>query len=241
MKLKLIKVYIGFALCYLMSIADSSAQVINAGVGGNTTIDLLERIDTDVLREKPDLVILMVGTNDMLNSKKMITYDEYRQNLERIMVALKQNGLAVLMMSSPPVDSAYLFQRHDRNLFTEAPNEKISTIGKIAEALASQHDAYFLDLYSCFVELGLPKYNHDLFIKNPKNSGKADGVHPTALGYHFIATNIFEFLKGKQLLDTYKKIVCFGDSITYGGGSDQSYPEFLAKQLITLQNTKGPK
>jgi len=51
-------------------------QVINSGIKGNTTTDILGRLKKDVLDKKPDLVILMVGTNDMLNSKKMkvVTY-----------------------------------------------------------------------------------------------------------------------------------------------------------------------
>src|SRR5690554_5030310 len=59
-------------------------EVINAGIGGNTSGQLLERIEEDVIGHRPDLVIVMVGTNDMVNSGKLTSYDVYRQNLQAL-------------------------------------------------------------------------------------------------------------------------------------------------------------
>ena len=39
-------------------------EVINTGIGGDTTTGLLSRFSTDVIPRKPDLVILMGGIND---------------------------------------------------------------------------------------------------------------------------------------------------------------------------------
>ncbi|MFY0652434.1 MAG: esterase [Cyclobacteriaceae bacterium] len=226
----------GFVFVFCMWCIGANAQVVNAGVGGNTTKDLLNRIDRDVLNQEADLVILMVGTNDMLNSKKMITYQEYQKNLEEIIQSIKQRGSEVLLMSSPPVDSAYLFTRHDRKLFNETPNEKINAVGNIVSAVAKQLGIFFFDLNAKFKELNLPKHNEDLFIKNPQNSGKTDGVHPTALGYRFIAENIFFFLKENKLLKPDIKIVCFGDSITKGSGATVNYPSYLADRIEDYSN-----
>ena len=76
------KVILLLVLSMLITSLPVSAQVINAGVGGNTTKDLLVRIDRDVIDLNPDLVIVMVGTNDMLNSRKMVSYSDYTSNLE---------------------------------------------------------------------------------------------------------------------------------------------------------------
>lgn len=220
----------------LLMVVQTSAQVINAGVGGNTTTDLLHRLDQDVLVQQPDLVILMVGTNDMLNSKKLISYQEYRKNIEEVVRRIKEGGADILVISAPPADSAYLFQRHDRHLYAEAPNEKMNRARGIVASIATKYGLYYLDLYEKFSELGLPRHNEDLFIKNIKNSGKADGVHPTALGYYFISTQIYQLLQDEKLTD--KKIVCFGDSITFGGGPNKNkdsirmnYPSYLAQLL----------
>lgn len=209
------------------------AQVLNKGVGGNNTVQLLQRMDEDVILEHPDLVILMVGTNDLLNSRKMISYSEYADNLHQIVSKIKSEGSQVLLMSPPPVDSAYLFTRHDKTLYVQSPNEILNSARHIVQQLAKDKEALFLDLYAKFSTLGLPRHDEDLFIRNPRNSGISDGVHPTALGYHFIAEQIFQFLKEHKLIKRDMKIICFGDSITNGAGVDKekSYPSVLA-QLI---------
>lgn len=229
-----------FLLLFFIT-TDIYAQVINAGIGGNNTTQLLQRIDKDVIQQKPDLTIIMVGTNDLLNHNKMISYAQYAENVNELVKKLKNEGIEVLLMSSPPVDSAYLFMRHHRNLYTEAPNEIMNSASDIVEKIALKNKALYLNLNEKFVKLGLPKHNEDLFFRNPINSGAKDGVHPTTLGYHFIAENVFQFLKKKGLLVKYKKIVCFGDSITNGSGSKgkgtvtgENYPSFLARRLAAL-------
>lgn len=219
---------------FIIHFGIQAQTVINAGVGGNSTVDLLKRIDQDVLSHKPNLVILMVGTNDMLNSKKMISYADYQQNLNQIMIQIKKSGAQVLMMSSPTADSTYLFQRHDKSKFLETPNEKIDSIMQIAKVVVTQNSALFFDLNLQFKKLGLPRHNQDLFIRNEKNSGRKDGVHPTSLGYHFIAANMFVYLKEQGLISKELKIVCFGDSITNGKQNPEKahYPGYLQEMLI---------
>lgn len=41
-------------------------SVINAGIGGNTTLDILARVDTDVLAYRPLLIVDECGTNDLI-------------------------------------------------------------------------------------------------------------------------------------------------------------------------------
>ncbi|GAB5552971.1 MAG: hypothetical protein Sapg2KO_25620 [Saprospiraceae bacterium] len=214
-------------------VSKTNAQLINAGVSGNSTTDLLNRIDKDVLAHRPELVILMVGTNDLLNSKKIINYSSYQSNLNQIIKKLKSEEIKVLVMSSPPVDSAYLFRRHDRNLYLAAPNQILDSASQIVRKVAMENDALFLNLFEKFSELGLPKHNEDLFFRNQMNSGTKDGVHPTALGYHFIAEQVFQFLKHQKLVHKDLKIICFGDSITFGAGVDKSknYPTYLTHLL----------
>lgn len=228
MKNFFLKIYVVIIL--LFSFISATSQVINAGVGGNNTNNLLDRINQDVLTKNPDLVILMVGTNDMLNSKKMISYDLYESNLKKIVEKIKNTGTEVMLMSSPPVDSIYLFERHDKNLFKETPNVKLDTVQSIVSRVAINNNLKYLDLHQIFEEMNLPKHNEDLFFRNKKNSGVRDGVHPTFLGYQFIGETVFYFLKENQLLIEGQKIICFGDSITRGN-KDKSYPEVLQKVI----------
>ena len=213
------------------AVSTKQTEVINAGVGGNTSSDLLKRIDEDVLVHQPDLVLLMVGTNDMLNSRKMIGYEEYTSNMEVLIKKIETSGSELLLISSIPADSTYLFTRHDKRLFKESPNQKIDSIGKIVEQLAMENLIYFFDLNAEFKQLNLPLHNRDMLIRNVKNSGKTDGVHPTALGYRFIAENVYHFLKENKLIGEAKKIICYGDSITRGGGNGANYPAYLGELI----------
>ncbi|CAH8283491.1 lysophospholipase L1-like esterase [Mariniflexile fucanivorans] len=202
-------------------------KVVNAGIGGNNTYDLLKRVDKDVLENKPDVVIMMVGTNDMLNTTKLIDYKTYTTNLEILIKKIKSSGSELVLMSPIPADSVYLFTRHKKILFSETPNKKIDEIGKIVKTLATENKVHFYDLNAEFKALNLPIHNEDILIRNEKNSGKKDGVHPTALGYRFIAQNVYHFLKEHELLKPNQNIICFGDSITRGGGEGANYPAYL--------------
>lgn len=224
-------------LFLLLSLA-SYAQVVNKGVGGNSTKQLLARVDTDVIHENPDIVILMVGTNDFLNSKKMISFNEYEDNLNTIVGKIKTAGSKVILLSPPPVDSAYLFMRHEKSMYKQPPNMMLDSVSQILRNVAKDQSTMFLDLYGKFSSLGLPRHNKDLFIRNEKNSGVSDGVHPTALGYHLIAEYVFQFMKENELINEKMKIVCFGDSITKGSGSSRAgtvtgdnYPSFLSNRI----------
>ena len=233
------------SLTFSVLLTATNAQVINAGVGGNNTAQLLERIDTDVLAKAPDLVILMAGTNDMINRNKILSYEAYGQNYRAIVKQLKDQGIEVLVMSSPTVDSAYVFTRHPRALFEKAsPNERLDTARQIIEQIAQDYDLHYLDLNTAFQEIGVPRHDKDLFIRNPENCGVKDGVHPTPLGYHFIAENIFHYMKRHQMIKAEMKIICFGDSITQGQGAKgkgratgETYPGVL-KGLINAYSHK---
>ena len=67
-------------------------NVINAGVNGNTAPRALLRLERDVLRYHPDLVIVCLGLNDING-----TIDEYTGSLKKIFEALE--GTDVIFMT----------------------------------------------------------------------------------------------------------------------------------------------
>jgi lysophospholipase L1-like esterase len=52
---------------------DNMVRITNAGINGNDTDSLLSRLEKDVIQQTPRLMVLMVGTNDMLSGKNMLT------------------------------------------------------------------------------------------------------------------------------------------------------------------------
>ncbi len=69
--------------------------IINLGVVRETTFDIKTRLDQDVIAQAPALTIVLVGGNDFL---RRIPKTETLQNIEAIVIALKQSGSEVLLL-----------------------------------------------------------------------------------------------------------------------------------------------
>ncbi len=54
-------------------------EIINAGNGGDTVVNLLARLDKDVLARKPDGVFVLIGGNDAISSCQPDTRHYYRR------------------------------------------------------------------------------------------------------------------------------------------------------------------
>nr|WP_255785301.1 SGNH/GDSL hydrolase family protein [Membranihabitans maritimus] len=213
-------------------------EIINSGVGGNTTFELISRVQKDVVSQNPDWVVVMIGTNEMVNTSKMISYDAFGKNIEELIKIFHINKIGVLFVSPPPVDSVYLFERHDKNKFFDPPNFKLQTINAILKEKSEKYNTSFVDIFKYYVELGVPNHDKDKCIRNRNNSGSRDGVHPTGLGYRIIAREVFHSLQNGNKIKNGLKIICFGDSITYGinvkgegSTKGETYPGQL-KQMI---------
>jgi lysophospholipase L1-like esterase len=69
----------------------------NKGVGGDTTHDALVRLDRDVLAVHPDIVIVLLGSNDYL---KGVPQEETFRNLQTIISRIQAKGAVVLLVGA---------------------------------------------------------------------------------------------------------------------------------------------
>lgn len=77
------------------------SEFVNAGENGNTSADLRERVDSDIVACEPDMVALLVGANDVRNG---VPLEEYRDNLTAIVDRVKdQTSARIALMSLPPL------------------------------------------------------------------------------------------------------------------------------------------
>jgi acyl-CoA thioesterase-1 len=86
-----------------------AAQVVNAGVSGDTTAAGRQRLEftLDGLPRKPDLVIVGLGGNDMLRG---LAPEQTRENLDAILSVLQQRGIPAMltgMSAAPNMGSDY--------------------------------------------------------------------------------------------------------------------------------------
>lgn len=78
-----------------------NVTVINQGIGGDTTQQLLSRIDRDVLSFHPSMVIITIGGNDAIRG---ISLAQYIENLQQICsIVQKNNALPVLQTYYCPI------------------------------------------------------------------------------------------------------------------------------------------
>lgn len=205
-----------FSVCLTIGQGQNGFQVLNKGIGGNTSGELLDRLERDVIAEDPDLVLLMAGTNDLLNSRKMVSFEKYESHMRKILSRLREQNIDFVLMSPPPADTIYLFQRHERDQFLIEPHEKLEKCRLLVKNLSKEYGGMFIDIYGYFSGMSVPDHNRDEIFRNEKNSNARDGVHLTEKGNKILGTYIFQVLMDEGIFHKESRIVCFGDSLTFG-------------------------
>lgn len=192
--------------------------VYNKGVPGNVSAQLVERLDADVLSLKPQLVILMIGTNDI---SKKVPYDQYIANVSLLVNKIQVNGAKVILVSPPPRGIAEITKP------TYFANDRNDHINFLIDSLSQQLNCYYLDINTAFKNVGSPNSTVSSYIRNPANNPAApDGIHFTPDGAIFFTNQVAKFIRDNNLTDL-KSIICFGDSLTAAMG----YPKLLQTSL----------
>ena len=158
------------ALSSKFKIAESKVQIINASVSGNTSSNGLARLDWS-LEDKPNIVILCLGANDMLRG---IDPKLTKQNLNNIIEKMLENGSKVILAGMrAPESMGQIYQQKFDLIYQE---------------LAEEHDVIFM-----------PFLLEDVALE--KDYLQSDFKHPNALGVNIIASNLYPYiLQGMSLL-----------------------------------------
>ncbi len=85
---------------------------VNGATGGDTTAMGLGRLQTKVLDQKPDLVLIGFGMND--NNIGSVPVPEFKQNLKEMIARIRsQDGRGVILYSAFPPNPKWKFgSRH---------------------------------------------------------------------------------------------------------------------------------
>lgn len=78
-------------------------EIINRGINGNTTSDMLQRFDRHVLQAEPTHLILMGGINDVVGQEP---YDVIVRNLQIMIDKALDAGIIVIIGTPTAVDYA---------------------------------------------------------------------------------------------------------------------------------------
>jgi N-acetylglucosamine-6-sulfatase len=90
------------------------ADTVNLGISGNTTDDVLERID-DVIAAAPDDISLLIGTNDLGHR---LSVEHAVRNIQLLLVELRRTlpGVRLLLQSIMPRGAEFAEQVREANI-----------------------------------------------------------------------------------------------------------------------------
>ncbi len=176
--------------------ANDPVQVVNVGIGGQKSYDMLARFGKDVVDRHPDLVTISVGVNDVWHAFKDFAHNQrhlegnlpagnplpkYLDEVQKMVRMAKLAGAQVVLLSP-----TLIYEDLD-----SAENKRVQEYVRAEEGLARRERVGFVNLYKPF---------HDTVAAYQKVAGKRqllltmDGVHPNDAGNALIADVILKYL-----------------------------------------------
>ena len=77
--------------------------LINKGISGQTTIEMLSRFNEDVIKQSPQAVYILAGINDIAQNSGYISIDDISKNIIKMGLIAQKNNIKVVICSVLPV------------------------------------------------------------------------------------------------------------------------------------------
>ena len=159
--------------------------IYNRGVGGFTTQELMDSLETCILNLEPAAVFLNIGTNDMNGDDFVLS--EFLERYERIVEKIQDKlpEVKLFLLAFYPVNQDAAPDPEARERFRYRTNERIQEINQDIRKLAKRYEAEYLDLNAGLKdEEG--NLNRELTI---------DGVHMHVEGYQPVMDGLIPVLE----------------------------------------------
>lgn len=142
-------------------------EVVNLGVSGATSKDLIEGQLPQVAKEEPQYITLLIGVNDVHNK---VSAEDFRRNLTRIVDhLLTKTAAQIVLLNLPYLGAPDVLPVP----LSSALNARTKQFNTIISEFGSTERVQLIDLYS-----GL----RQPFVKNPAYYA-SDRFHPSGEGY----------------------------------------------------------
>ena len=150
-------------------------NIINTGIGGDTTADLINRWQQDCISHKPDILSILVGINDLWRQygdidclPSAVYPDNFESNYRDMLTQAKEKCPCQIILAQP-----FMFCNDPQNpMFKE-----LSTYIDIVERLAEQFDAVLVPLQNQI---------DSAITENPPQKWADDMVHPFTWAHAWI-------------------------------------------------------
>ncbi len=140
--------------------------LVDRGISGQTTSQMLLRFRQDVIALHPKAVHIMAGTNDIAGNTGAATRDTVQGHIETMAELAQAHGIKVILASIPPA-AAFPWSSDKR------PAPQIAAFNAWLRGYARAHGYTYVDYHTAMTtpEGGM------------KPGLATDGVHPTPAGY----------------------------------------------------------
>ncbi|NLP11116.1 family 10 glycosylhydrolase [bacterium] len=165
---------------------EKTIYVANAGKGGNICIDMLERLERDVLRFKPDWVTVSVGVNDvstapaglpLRSGETGVPVATFKAKVKELIHRIKVNGSQVALFTTTVV----------KEDLSSAENVKLIFYNDALRDLAQKNQCVLVDMDRAFRQVLSPKQKPGMALSGVLTS---DGVHMLASGNWLMAETL---------------------------------------------------
>lgn len=179
----------------------------NAAKFGNTILRAAGKLQNDVLKKNPDIVIIEFGGNDCDFNWEEIAespleqhnpntdFNIFQKTLKSLVDSLNNSGIIPVLMTLPPLDAERYFKWISKN--SSIMGDKILTwLGSVSKIYWWQ-ERYNSAIISTAQETGARWIDiRSAFLKNPdfRQFLCIDGIHPNEKGHILIAEKIMEYI-----------------------------------------------
>ncbi|MFZ4105819.1 MAG: GDSL-type esterase/lipase family protein [Flavobacterium sp.] len=156
---------------------------INRGISGQTTPQMLERFQQDVIDLKPSIVVILAGINDIAENTGPRTTKEIMETIILMVELALVNKIKVILCTLLPSNHFYWNPKLK-------PADKVIALNKLILEYSQENKISLIDYYSAMVDVenGLEK------------KYGADGVHPNLEGYKVMENLISVKLNSTEFL-----------------------------------------
>lgn len=151
-------------------------ELINAGISGNSTADALQRMEADVLRHQPQLVVAMFGMNDTAR----LSPEEFRANLGEIIRRTCSAGSELVLLTPNAVNPGD----------SSRPPEKVAAYAAIVRAAGRERQVPVADVFAAFAAVQAREPGEWVRLMS-------DTIHPNLRGHALIAATAARALIGE--------------------------------------------
>ena len=155
----------------LYCIFPKRATVINSGISGDSLPGCLNRLERDVLRFQPDIVIVSFGTNDCSKKDPEGFRELYRDLLQKIC------GTGAIVVTRTPTPVINMENGSIINLQESSPYHALERYVEVIREVSAELDVYCIDHYNSWMKSAGTKYRGEMMML------MGNSVHPNGNGH----------------------------------------------------------